>query len=111
MIRIVLPPLLLLTLGVLTLFSDLITPPDAPAKFIAESTAWPIIFLATTILVPFQIWRKKLETLSFDKFQWIEANEANVAICFLLAHVCSAAATGSGHHLWPNVPTKPLRLK
>jgi hypothetical protein len=101
--RLVLPPLLLLTLGVLTLLFDLVTPPDTPAKFIAESIAWPILFLATTILVPFQIWRQKLETLSFDEFQWIEKNEANVAIWFLLAHVCSAAATGSGHCLWPNV--------
>jgi len=110
--RLVSPPLLLLvTLGVLTLLFDLVTPPDTPAMFIAESIAWAILFLATTILVPFQIWRRKLETLSFDIFQRIEKNEANVAICFLLAHVCSAAATGSGHRLWPDVPTKLLQLQ
>lgn len=103
MMRLVLPPLLLFTLGVLTLLSDLVIPPDTSTKFIADSIAWSIIFLATTILVPFQIWRQKLETLSFDKLQWIEKNEASVAIYFLLAHACSVAATGSGNHLWPNV--------
>jgi hypothetical protein len=111
MMRFVVPPLLLLTVGVLTLLLDLVTPPDTPAKFITESIAWPILFLATTVLVQFQVWRQKLETLSFDKFQWIEKNEANIAIWFLLAHVCSATATVSGNCLWPSVPTQLLQLQ
>ena len=102
MLRPASPALLLFILAVLTLLFDFATSSDTPVKLIAETCAWPILFLTTTIIVSFQVRQQNLETLSVDDFQWIEKNEAKVAIYFLCAHICSVAATG--HPLRSNVP-------
>ena len=95
------PLLALLALGILTLLRDLLSPVDSLAKLVAPCIAWGIIFLATATFIPFQVWRGNLGAAS--KSRWIGRTEANIIICLLLAHLCSASAHGFSESLWPCV--------
>jgi hypothetical protein len=92
----------LLVLGILTFFRDQLVPNDTLAALFAPCLAWTLVFIATAIFIPLQIWRQKLEKSS--NFRLLERSDAKIAICFILAHICSASSNGAGVS-WSYVPT------
>ena len=99
------PVMSVFVLGVLTFLRDFLSPVDSLAKLLAPCIAWAIIFLASAIGVPLQIWRRKAEGLELTTARWIDRGEVNVALCLFLVHLCSASANGFGGSLWPYVCT------
>jgi hypothetical protein len=96
---------LLFILCGLTSLLELYSPRTPLESLIATSIAWPIIFVATCILQSFQSWGRAPEP-SLDKSQGIEPNVVKVAVCFVLAHLCSAAMIGSREYVFANVSTQ-----
>ena len=99
-----LPSLPFLTLGTLTAVRHFISPFDSLANLFAPCIAWTIIFLVSALIVPFQVWRRKV---SSSAFRWIDKEEATIVMCLLLAQICSAA-NGAGK--WPHVPQNLVSL-
>src|SRR5208282_3823006 len=97
--------LLLFILCILTFLFDLYSPPDTLANLIAPSIAWSILFAATFIPVAVQIWGVKHAGPSLEALRGIEQNTVHIPVCFLLVHLCSAAANESRSSLFHYVYT------
>lgn len=91
---------------ILTVLRDISLPVEhsAVAKLLAPSIAWTMLFVATFLIIAFHFWRQQgVRQLSGKGRRWIEMDEINVAICFSLAHMSSAAANDVGGNLLPRV--------
>lgn len=96
----------LVLVSILTVLRDISLPVEhsAVAKLLAPSIAWAILFFATCLFIPFCFWRQQgVRQLLVESRKWIEMDEINVAICFSLAHISSAAANDVGGSLLPRV--------
>lgn len=96
------PPLLLACLFVLTFFLDIVSPVDTLAKLVAPCFTWPILLGITAVWVTFgRGERGDLEGRG-------DRSDAKIAICFMLAIVCSAAANKDEGTIWPHVSPSSL---
>jgi hypothetical protein len=96
------PPLLLACLFVLTVFLDIISPVDTLSKLVAPCITWPILLAIAAVWVTFgRGERGELEERG-------DRSDAKIAICFMLANVCSAAANEDEGTIWPHVSSSSL---
>jgi len=99
-----LPALPLLILSTLTTVRHFISPFDSLANLLVPCIAWTIIFLISAVIVPCQVWRRKVGS---SAFRWIDKKEGTIVISLFLAQIC-AAANGAGR--WPYVCQNSISL-
>src|SRR5204863_1762308 len=92
-------------LGFLTFIRGFVSPVDSIAKLLTPCIAWAVIFLASAIVVPLQVWRRKAEGLELAEVRWFDRGETSIAMCLFLFHLCSASANAIGGNLWSYVCT------
>jgi hypothetical protein len=96
------PPLLLACLFVLTFFLDIVSPVDTLAKLAAPCITWPILLGIAAVWVTFgRGERGKLE-------EGRDRSDAKIAICFMLANVCSTAVNEDEGTIWRHVSPSSL---